>query len=178
MDLNILTDEMIKEAIQKDAHSSFGDHIAGIVLVIILGIVLLKFFGGNLLDCIYFKDKKPIIYYIIHILLISFGVFLLVFSSNEISFLIHHDNYNNYHVIQTTVKNIKWINDDYDEGYYISFEGVKGVVSLPEESYLPPHGICSGNTIYVGVDNRTGRTWEECYWKVNKYQYVGDKFQE
>ena len=89
MDLNILTDEMIKEAIQKDAHSSFGDHIAGIVLVIILGIVLLKFFGGNLLDCIYFKDKKPIIYYIIHILLISFGVFLLVFSSNEISFLIH-----------------------------------------------------------------------------------------
>lgn len=55
----------------------------------------------------------------------------------------------------------------------VSFENVKGSISITDEAY---DELNPGNIVYVAVDQKTGRSWRNCFWRVGPYQYKGNKF--
>lgn len=167
----VLTDKMIANTIEASLKTSLAD-ILLIGFLIIIGLCSLFLFSilsvkPRNID----HDTKDNLSGMEYFFTFSFFVvFPLVMSV----FLIHHmitkDEHPDFYVIETLVDDL---NSDADGDYYVSFINVKGSLSIDHTEYAE---LKPGNIVYVAVDQKTGRSFSDCFWKVGPYQYKGNKF--
>ena len=167
----VLTDEMIPNTIEESLKASLED-ILFIGFLIITGLFFLLLFSilfvkPRIID----HDTKDNLSGMEYFFVFSFFVvFPLVLSG----FLIHNistrDENPDFYVIETLVDDL---NSDADGDYYVSFINVKGSLSIDHTEYAE---LKPGNIVYVAVNQKTGRSFSDCFWKVGPYQYKGNKF--